>query len=1006
MTHPSLPNNANKNNNALHTSQATTSLFRFPDATWARILLIIFAILFLGELVFGGQVDILWWLALLGSVIIACNTYENQNAQIKQLQQSTFQLQQQVDRLSQSQIQVSNSATQVDAQRDASIEENKEIVAESNRFPKQVSPSYQNEIIQENHGLKSRDLKIQDLENISTDSSATASPAWMNANTTQSTKDLQSDHFSKQSEKIPSSNSVKQDSPQHDELKTMTSMWDAALNWFKGGNSIVRIAVVILLIGVVLLLRFASEYWQLTLSAKMAGIGASGIALTGLGYFLRQRRFDYAISLQGLGLGVLFLVLFSSFHLGVIQSVTLSYVALIAILATTLWLAIRQNALILAFIALGSGFIAPFILNTGSNNIPALMAYFFVLNLALAIIAYFKPWRILNTLALLITFGLGGFAIWTKAEDAQAFQIACWVWAIFAIYLFISIRYSQHIVALKTQFKDIPYIDTSLIFATPFMAFSLYAGLVSSDGYALSIASAVLASVYLVLAYVLHQKAKQLLILTQCFYGLGFVFLALILPFAFDAYWSSVGWAIHGLVMLWLGWRYAIVNARYFGVALLLASGVATLYVVLFNNQSALFAGCLLMASYAIATYLLLHPKAETETSNATALASICGMTLLLLSLILAPVNYFYAMDKFYGLNSEWISLPLLFWTFVLYLGYSFFAKSQTHLLLKISGFIVLAITAFETLIGNVGYQLEGKSYLAMTYHGGYEWYALMGSAVLWLIIFAILVRDTVFKNQRIALEQSSNSHFLNAIVQVYTAVAVLMLAILGSGFANENSYVPMLAVLPIIAFVLTYFVKRLHHWQSLWVANLAVIVVVWYWLVMVSFGQDGAWSFPFVPLLNPIDLVSIAGFFFLTLALKPFLLSVSRVWQFASASVLLGTGMLLISSVLLRVLTHYADLPYWLDGAWQNGTVQASLTILWTLIALILTTLASRQSWRYIWMLGIAVLGLVIFKLIFHDLSQSQTLTRIISFIGSGLIMLVIGYFSPLPPTNKRLGE
>ena len=507
MTNPNTPTphtqrHSNKSNDALHTQQAS-SLFRFPDATWARILLIIFAILFLGQLVFGGEADILWWVALFGSVIIACNAYANQNAQIKQLQQSTFQLQQQVDRLSKGQIQASNSLTQADAQRDASIAENKEVFAESNRFPEQISPPYQNEIV-DGHS----DLNHQYVENISTDSPATDSPEWMNASSALANQTIRvDDALENQTDRIA----------KHDELKTMTSMWDAALNWFKGGNSIVRIAVVILLIGVVLLLRFASEYWQLTLSAKMAGIGASGIALTGLGYFLRQRRFDYAISLQGLGLGVLFLVLFSSFHLGVIESVTLSYVVLIAILATTLWLAIRQNALILAFIALGSGFIAPFILNTGSNKIPALMAYFFVLNLALAIIAYFKPWRILNTLALMITFGLGGFAIWTKAEDAQAFQIACWVWAIFAIYLFISIRYSQHIVALKTQFKDIPYIDTSLIFATPFMAFSLYAGLVSSDGYALSIASAVLASVYLVLAYVLHQKAKQLLIFTQCF---------------------------------------------------------------------------------------------------------------------------------------------------------------------------------------------------------------------------------------------------------------------------------------------------------------------------------------------------------------------------------------------------------------------------------------------------------------------------------------------------------
>ena len=165
MTNPNTPTphtqrHSNKSNDALHTPQATTSLFRFPDAIWARILLIIFAILFLGQLVFGGEADILWWLALLGSVIIACNAYENQNAQIKQLQQSTFQLQQQVDRLTQGQIQGSNLASQADAQRDTNIAENKEVIAESNRFPEHVSPSYQNESI-----VGHSDLKNQNTEN-------------------------------------------------------------------------------------------------------------------------------------------------------------------------------------------------------------------------------------------------------------------------------------------------------------------------------------------------------------------------------------------------------------------------------------------------------------------------------------------------------------------------------------------------------------------------------------------------------------------------------------------------------------------------------------------------------------------------------------------------------------------------------------------------------------------------------------------------------------------------
>ena len=51
-------------------------------------------------------------------------------------------------------------------------------------------------------------------------------------------------------------------------------------------------------------------------------------------------------------------------------------------------------------------------------------------------------------------------------------------------------------------------------------------------------------------------------------------------------------------------------------------------------------------------------------------------------------------------------------------------------------------------------------------------------------------------------------------------------------------------------------------------------------------------------------------------------------------------------------------------------------------------------------------VLAVVIAKLIFLDLSHTHTITRIISFIGSGLIMLVIGYFAPLPPTQNKPPE
>jgi uncharacterized membrane protein len=55
--------------------------------------------------------------------------------------------------------------------------------------------------------------------------------------------------------------------------------------------------------------------------------------------------------------------------------------------------------------------------------------------------------------------------------------------------------------------------------------------------------------------------------------------------------------------------------------------------------------------------------------------------------------------------------------------------------------------------------------------------------------------------------------------------------------------------------------------------------------------------------------------------------------------------------------------------------------------------------------MAGAALLAVVVAKLFFIDLSHVGALARIVSFLGVGVLMLVIGYLSPLPPAvqDKR---
>ena len=59
----------------------------------------------------------------------------------------------------------------------------------------------------------------------------------------------------------------------------------------------------------------------------------------------------------------------------------------------------------------------------------------------------------------------------------------------------------------------------------------------------------------------------------------------------------------------------------------------------------------------------------------------------------------------------------------------------------------------------------------------------------------------------------------------------------------------------------------------------------------------------------------------------------------------------------------------------------------------------ATRMGLRALWLAGGALLGVVVVKLFFFDLAALAGLERIVAFLGVGLMLLAIGYFSPVPP-------
>jgi len=167
---------------------------------------------------------------------------------------------------------------------------------------------------------------------------------------------------------------------------------------------------------------------------------------------------------------------------------------------------------------------------------------------------------------------------------------------------------------------------------------------------------------------------------------------------------------------------------------------------------------------------------------------------------------------------------------------------------------------------------------------------------------------------------------------------------------------------------------------------------------------QDGAMApLPYVPLANPLDLTSA---FALLLAVSAYRLQCDTLEpyrpQLLAAASLVAYAW--FNLALLRTVSNYMNVPYKFDELFASQFVQAMLSLVWSVTALILMRQAARKQERKLWIAGAVLLGVVVAKLFLVDLSNVGGVERIVSFLGVGALMVGIGYLAPYP--SERDGE
>jgi hypothetical protein len=172
------------------------------------------------------------------------------------------------------------------------------------------------------------------------------------------------------------------------------------------------VGIGLLLFGVAFFFKYSIEQgWINPLVRHLFGI-AIGSTLLVLGWRLYDKRRPFARVLLGGAIGTFYITCFSAFQLFQLISHPVAFGCMLAIAGTAYFVALRQDDAIFSLIGTAGALGTPFLLYTGSGNLPGLVAYTCLVLAGATAVYFFKGWRLLLWLS-----ALGGWIVLSVGID-------------------------------------------------------------------------------------------------------------------------------------------------------------------------------------------------------------------------------------------------------------------------------------------------------------------------------------------------------------------------------------------------------------------------------------------------------------------------------------------------------------------------------------------------------------------------------------------------------------
>jgi len=763
----------------------------------------------------------------------------------------------------------------------------------------------------------------------------------------------------------------------------MDNLIAAVKRWFTEGNVPVKIGMLVLIAGIAALLKYATDQGWLhaPIEFRLAIVAVAAIAALAFGWRERGRRRAFGLSLQGGAIGVLLMTVFAAFRLYQLLPPGPAFALMLVLVAGTGVLAVLQDALALAVLGIIAGFAAPILISTGEGKHVVLFSYYALLNLAIFAIAWQKPWRALNLLGFAFTFVIGTAWGVLRYEPALFKSTEPFLVIFYAIYLAIPILYARK----RSQLADVTsrrdFIDGTLVFGNPLISFALQAALLEGERMPLAYSALALAAVYALLGAVLIRR-ESMRVLGESFAVLAVGFATLAIPLALSARSTACTFALEGAALVWLGFRQQRRLPRWSGLVLQALAAGAFLVSLTFDAGVAdsiaiANGGCisavLISGAAFISAWLFVRNGANTQFATLLYLWGLAwwlGAGLREIDRFVPNRMHPQALLAFAALTAglagaAWRSVKQAApaWTAAgaLAIGIALmfvFAAAGARPFggWGLAAFASYAVIGFLTL-HELRDSTDAPLHIA---HLGWIW--------TWTLAFGIALRQ-------------------------YAGDAAL-----ADGWRDALTLLPLLVVWMLAllrpAWIAPPLAARFETWRAFLTGSEALVATIAFAALLLHAGETT--PLPYVPLLNPIELVQIA----ILLCTARWLADPSTSSDLAQRrlTLLVAAGFAFVTAATLRGVHHLAGVP-WDENIGLSMIAQTSLTLVWSVLGVVGWVQGSLSGSRPLWLAGAVLMGIVLAKLLLIDRTHLGSAFGIASFIAYGLLCTVIGYFAPAPP-------